>query len=211
MSKVNEIIFTFAVIAAFVSISCTFVHAATAMNPVRDNVLREAIKISEETCTVPPEQWVRRSLTMSQQERYHESIALYQRALRARPDMAKAYYALGSAYFQLHAYQESAGAFQRAILLNPDVAAGASMNLGLVYETLGLREDAHVWYLKAVKENPDDHEAYYRLGRNLFMLQKYREAEDAFRAVLTLKADDADTRAALGIIEDLARSLPAGL
>lgn len=82
---------------------------------------------------------------LHQQQRYHEAIAAYRRALQLDPSLADAWYGLGCACLSQFAYGDAIAALQRVIALRPD-AAGARCNLAEALFQIGQVDEAVAQY-----------------------------------------------------------------
>ena len=72
------------------------------------------------------------------QGRFEEAIKEYQTAIKLKPDYAKAYNNLGTAYYDRGRLDEAIKEYQTAIKLQPDYA-DAHRNLALAYQAKSRR------------------------------------------------------------------------
>jgi Flp pilus assembly protein TadD len=93
-----------------------------------------------------------------------EAVSSCQRALELDRRSAQAYCGLGLAYQKLDRLQQAADAFRATEQLAPDNPAGA-LNLALVLDALGEREEARLALLRAAALAPEDREIHDALAR----------------------------------------------
>jgi tetratricopeptide (TPR) repeat protein/predicted membrane-bound spermidine synthase len=136
------------------------------------------------------------------QAKLQESIANYEKAARAAPQLTViAYNEIGLIYAQDGDANRAIEAFQRAIKHN-ELSAGkvnvASIhfNLGVVFQKLNREKEATEHFLKAeegfrkdLQKYPDSAELYTRLGNALASINDFDAATKAFQQALHLNPD----------------------
>jgi Tfp pilus assembly protein PilF len=130
-------------------------------------------------------------------QEYGEAEAAHRKAIRLKPDLARAHNNLGNTLSGQGRYGEAEAAFRKAIHLRPDYAEAHS-NLGnalLAKYKYGEAEAAH---RKAIELKPDLAAAHTNLGAALYVQRKHGEAEAAFRKAISLKSDDPGSHYGLG-------------
>jgi protein O-GlcNAc transferase len=100
---------------------------------------------------------------LTAQRRLHGAIECYRRALRYRPDYAKAHNNLGTALLALQEPDTAAACFRAAIRLVPEFA-GAHYNLGNALAALGDIDAAIGSYETALRYKPDFDDPRSRLA-----------------------------------------------
>ncbi|MEK4931123.1 tetratricopeptide repeat protein [Bacillus sp. FSL M7-1345] len=63
------------------------------------------------------------------------------------------------------------------------------LDLGVSYKRRGLYEQAKEQYIKAIKVNPKHFQAYYNLGKVLYILGEYKPAVNSYKTALELGYD----------------------
>jgi tetratricopeptide (TPR) repeat protein len=123
---------------------------------------------------------------------FPEAVALYQRALRLKPDYVEAHSNLGNAWRQLGRIPEAIEECQAALRLNPNYAK-AHDNLANALMDVGRIPEAIAHYETALRLAPDDARAHYNFGIALFRTNQVPEAIAHYETSLRLAPDDADT------------------
>ena len=109
------------------------------------------------------QQLMRRGKELYDQSRFEEAAAVYQEAIRLKPDNQAAHSNLGSAYFRLQRLDEALASFREAVRLSP-TDAEARQNLGAGLAALGSFDAAIAEYVQAINIKPDLAPAHYSLG-----------------------------------------------
>ena len=120
-----------------------------------------------------------------QDEKPEDSISVYDKAIRLKPDLASAYNNRGAAKYHLGQHNDAITDYDEAIRLQPDDAS-AYNNRGAARDYLGRHDDAIADYDEAIRLKPDYTNAYLNRGianRNLGLKD---EAQKDFEAVLNL-------------------------
>jgi tetratricopeptide (TPR) repeat protein len=110
--------------------------------------------------------------------------------------------ATGKAALDQHDYPRAIQAFRQAVAAAPSDYA-AHFNLGFAYTMAGQDADAAGEYKQVLDLHPGVYEAQVNLANSLFRLDRFADAEVAYRASLALKADS--PAAASGLGRSLAR------
>jgi TonB family protein len=110
-------------------------------------------------------------------------ITQLKRRVRRQPRSARAYFALGNAYFHASRYREAIVQFNHAVLLDPRYT-DAYLKLGLSYDRTFQTEEALAAYTTAVRLDPELSEALIGIGLGQMRLQKYDEAIKSFEKSL---------------------------
>jgi eukaryotic-like serine/threonine-protein kinase len=120
---------------------------------------------------------------VAEREMGAKAAAELEKALALDPSLAAAYWIRGNLLWtRLHNFPHEAAAreYHHALALDPN-SSGAHASLGILYNHVGLFDEALRELNTAVSLDPTNDEAYYRIPRTLLYMQRYREAIDAFR------------------------------
>jgi len=127
-----------------------------------------------------------------------EAVALFEQALRLKPDDAEVHNNLGSTLRGVGRLAESTEHLQEALRLDPHYF-DAHLNLGLILMSLG-RPEALTHLEEAVRLNPGSAEARNSLGNAFREAGRAEEAMEQYQQALRLSPDSADARYNLGVI-----------
>jgi Tfp pilus assembly protein PilF len=124
-----------------------------------------------------------------QDKRISLGLVSLQQAIALDPGNTTYHNALGVVYLDMRRPVEAQAAFQKAAELNPSNAE-AHHNVGLALAEQGKFDLAIAGYRKAlaIPTYTTPEIAYNNMGNAYFGQQKYREAEEAYRAALQLNA-----------------------
>ena len=123
--------------------------------------------------------------------KYGEAIEHYNKATRAKPDFAVAYYNRGTAYSDAGDCDSAIADYTRAIELNP-TDAEAYNNRGWAFGNQGDHESALADYTKAIQSNPKHAIAYCNRGRVYGNTSDYDNALADFTKAIQLKPNYAE-------------------
>jgi tetratricopeptide (TPR) repeat protein len=138
------------------------------------------------------EQWLSEGRTHFFAERYQESLAAYEQAIRLNQRSAAAYCGKGEALFALRRFGEALAAFEQSIRLDPSRAI-AYYGKGNVLEGLNRYEEALTAHEHAIRLYPNS-VAYNGKGSALEALNRYEEALVVYEQAVRLDPNDADYR-----------------
>jgi tetratricopeptide (TPR) repeat protein len=126
------------------------------------------------------------------------AVAASRQAIKARPDDASAYQALGLALWAAGGKSEEAlAAFRTTIRRMPGETA-ARIYVGRITYTSGRYDEAAEVLHEAVRQRPDDAEAWTLLGHVLTAMGRLDAAGDALSEAARLGTDSSDFHSALG-------------
>lgn len=150
----------------------------------------EAYRAALQHKDVSPSALVNYSTLLLLQERYDESIATAQRALKHQnyDKPALAHTNIGLAYLKKAALSRAAEHLRTALDYQPALPE-AHHNLGLVYARSGENNEAILSFREAIRTRPSYPEAYVSLAQLLLEEGRHREARDAFERVIDLAPD----------------------
>ena len=135
------------------------------------NILKSLLKItpfSEETLTMLGQLY-------RDQNQISEAIRLFEKALKLNPNSPVLLLQTGLAYQQLGNYQKATEIFRRG--MNEESSAKfLRKNLAFALMNQGQIDEAEEEYLKVVKKDPKDGEAYLGLGKIYLKRQLYEQA-----------------------------------
>jgi tetratricopeptide (TPR) repeat protein len=112
-------------------------------------------------------------------------VELCKKYLHKFPNDGFAWVWYGMAQTKLFRYVEAEKAVQRAIKLCPKKGLPvAYVQMGEIYKGKGNFEKAAFWYLKALKQKPQDATYHLYLGHNAFKHGLFKQAKKYFRSAL---------------------------
>lgn len=130
-------------------------------------------------------------------DRRDDALASLKEAIRLRPELTKAHYDLGGAYYEIGDFTNAAGSFEEAIRINPDFF-DALIALGKTYQQSGLYVKAVDVLRKATVIRPDAIDAKTSLGVALIMAGQPEDAAQALQEAIRLSPQSAFAHATLG-------------
>jgi tetratricopeptide (TPR) repeat protein len=120
-------------------------------------------------------------------------VALYQAALKLKPDYAEALNNWSSVLIDQGRVDEAFTNLSRALQVEPNSAA-VLINLGAVFLARNQFAEAAEKFQTALALNPRDARALNNLGATFVARQQWAEAEDCYHRALAIEPDDATTR-----------------
>lgn len=106
------------------------------------------------------------ALALDGQQKFSESIASYQNAIKLQPNNVDLYFNLGIALSNTNQLNDAITAYQKAIALNPQFFE-AHGNLGTVFQRLGMLDKAISSYQYGLNINSQDARGHFNLGTAL--------------------------------------------
>ena len=131
------------------------------------------------------------AIVRSRSGRHVQALAIFDKAIRLRPQDAELINNRGSALTEAKRHDEALDAYQKAIEIRPDYA-DAYNNRGCVLMHMQRFDDALSSYSKALLLDPDNAEYINNLGRALTRLRRYTDALDCYDDALALRPDYVD-------------------
>ncbi|MFB2970921.1 tetratricopeptide repeat protein [Aerosakkonema sp. BLCC-F183] len=125
---------------------------------------------------------------LKSQQKLHEAMESYQKALEIQPDYAQVHYELGELYLRQRKFPEAIESCKLALKLQPDEAPTYKI-LGNALQAQGKIEEALRAYNKALAINPDFAEAYVNKATMLSKLGQSEEAIAHYQKAIDLKPD----------------------
>jgi tetratricopeptide (TPR) repeat protein len=129
-------------------------------------------------------------------------------ARRIDPSDAGAHNNLGVLYYQKGLIEEAIAEFIRALELDSRMQV-AQANLDIAYRESGHYDRRITALLERVKQQPDDHDARWELGRAFAALGRHPEAVVQFEALLSWHRHDVPAMLQLGLAEKARGNLDA--
>jgi len=129
--------------------------------------------------------------------RYDQTIEVYRRALRIKPDDADVYNNLCVSYNMLGRFGEAIETCKQAVRIKPDLAEAYS-NLGWTHQKLGKYAEGIEFCKQAIRIRPDHALAHYNLGNNYAGLARYEEALESYKQAIRINPDHAEAHLNLG-------------
>lgn len=149
---------------------------------------------------IHPERQYQKATRLFENEHYEEALALYQKALRNRPERRGTLFQIASCYEKLGRDTEAAVSFARHLEAAPR-DTNALLRLGNVYLRLGQFENALAPFENMAKISPDNAETRHSLGKIYEKLASTARAADNYE--LALKSDKADPELLLSASKSL--------
>ena len=137
-------------------------------------------------------------LTVRQVAVWHDTVTLFEHAVRVEPRAWVAHYNLGNAYEAAGRHEDAVARYRETIKLRPQFAR-AHNNLGNSLDALGRAGEAVPSYERAVQLKPDLVEAYNNLGIGYAAQGKTEQGLAALRAAIQLRPDFLEARLNLAI------------
>lgn len=113
-------------------------------------------------------------------------------------DDARIHFFKGNAYFAAEQYDSSIAQFNRAVAIDENYAK-AYVNLGIVYDHTGKRQQARNAYAQAIQANPKDVLAHCHLGFNYYSSGDRARAMDQYAEALRIDPNSAQAHYNLGL------------
>ena len=130
-------------------------------------------------------------------KRYDEAIALYQEAMKEKPDLLEAYWGMSSAYQAQNKFAESIAALEKAVAVKPQDGS-TYVNLSFAYSLGGNDQKAAEAGKLAIQYLPQDHMGYTNLCRANNGLKQYDAAIKVCNQALQISPNDGETFLYLG-------------
>ena len=118
------------------------------------------------------------------------SLSQFERAIKAYAGFYEAYTQMGVAHMNLGDYADAEKAFRTAIDLSQEKYVDAYAGLAVVLSNGKKFSDAEVAARKAVELNPNDWRGLGELGRALYGLERYQDADAPTTAAARLAPDN---------------------
>ena len=134
--------------------------------------------------------------TMSRNELYRDRLGLWQSAVAAFPDNARAHTNVGQALITEQRVEESVAPLRRGVALSPDFAEGHN-ELAIALVAVGLKSEARSHFERAIDLDPDFAKALANLGVLLSLGEDRERARELLRRSLRLDPSSANATRAL--------------
>ena len=142
-------------------------------------------------------QWLNRAAALESRKDWQGLRALAERWIKAQPQSASAWFALGDADDSLGQHTQAIDAERRALQINPKLAL-AWQNLGIAFDGAGQYAQAIHAERQALQINPQDADGWYNLGVAYGAAGQYAQAVEAYRQALQINPKDAEAWGNLG-------------
>jgi Tfp pilus assembly protein PilF len=126
--------------------------------------------------------------------------------LKVDPDNAAAHYRLGRALFMQKKFQEGNAEFAKAAQLDKNLPS-ASVAAALLYEQLGMRNEAKTAFESAVRANREDVKTLNAYAQWLLSTGDVTNAEKALAAARRVAPEDLDTLILSGVAARMAKKM----
>jgi tetratricopeptide (TPR) repeat protein len=169
------------------------------------NQLEEAIREYELILTLDPENREARlflATLYAQQRQFPKAIRTVQELLRLDPQLVVGYYYLGRIYLETNRLAEAKKEFLRVLTIDPKFVP-AMFDLGLTLERERQYTRALAIYRRILVSYPRNSKVWTSIGRLYLIMNRYGDAQKAFRKVRELERNDpaADFNIALICLE----------
>ena len=132
-----------------------------------------------------PHQLIADSIKRQETGTYDEAIEILNRALKADPRFAPAYYRMGVIYEEWDKRPEALESYKKAIEIDPEYV-DARLGLASVYSKSVLNDLAVDEYLKVAEKRPDDPEIHFQIALQYWYLQQIPQTAEYYRKVIAL-------------------------
>jgi Flp pilus assembly protein TadD len=139
------------------------------------------------------------------------SLAQFEQAVKEYPGFYEGYTQIGAAHATLGDTANAEAAFRKAIELSQEKFIDAYAGLAVVLSNAKRFADAEVAARKAVELNPNDWQSLGELGRALYGLERYQDAEAPATAAAKLAPDNSTLHLLLASIHLKLEKFPAVL
>ncbi len=136
--------------------------------------------------------------TMTRNEDWKNSIALYEKTLQSSPEAALIHNNLAVVLLRKGDTSRAIQAYEQAVHFKPDFIMGWR-NLGTAYEQEGRKEEALRAYQRAAQLDPEDPKILNNIGSILANLHQYDEAIPILKKAVTLSPNFIEPRMNLGL------------
>ncbi len=147
-----------------------------------------------------------RSLVAERRKDWTTAAADLAILLKADPDNAAAHYRLGRALFMQKKFQEGNAEFAKAAQLDKNLP-NANVAAALLYEQLGMRNEAKTAFENAVKANREDAKTLNAYAQWLLSTGDVARAEQALSAARRAAPEDLDTLILSGVAARMAKKM----
>jgi tetratricopeptide (TPR) repeat protein len=173
----------------------------------------EALEEAEEATRLDPKDpdpyWLRATIysrgsggvsskdPLAMKETLQKAVRELEKMQQVAPDDARAYYALGNAYFELGEPEKAIQSYEKLQTLVPNTDAGY-LSIARYYEKTGDYEKAVEYLSKAVDGQQDSVESMMLLATLYSKLKKDKEAIPLYKKLLQLTGDNLSVKRQLG-------------
>ena len=143
-------------------------------------------------------------------ERYEDAIEQYEQVLELDAEAHFAYHNIANSYESLGDTDKALAYYGKALEIEPDYASSYYRRASLYHYKLNDPHKAALDYITYLEHEPKDFDGYLGLARAYVLLDKAKEAKEAFEAALELRDDEPNALNELGNLyyndEDYVRS-----
>jgi tetratricopeptide (TPR) repeat protein len=150
----------------------------------------EEFEAAVKATTVPPDAHFGLGYLYWKQQRYEDACREFEAELASQPQHAQALTYLGDAEMHTGKDTQSETHLRHALALDANMRL-AHLDLGIVLAAKSLSDEAVRQFREAIRIDPSQSDAHYRLGRLWSSLGHRKEAEIEFEKVKTLAAEKA--------------------
>lgn len=147
-----------------------------------------------------------RSLVAERRKEWDTAVADLQALLKVDPDNAAAHYRLGRALFMQKKFAEGNAEFAKAATLDKNLP-NQNIAAALLYEQLGMRNEAKTAFEAAVKTNREDVKTLNAYAQWLLATDDVARAEQALSAARRVAPEDLDTLVLSGVAARMGKKM----
>lgn len=133
-------------------------------------------------------------------ERYEDAIEQYEQVIELDAEAHFAYHNIANSYESLGDTDKALAYYGRALEIEPDYAISYYRRASLYHYTLNDPHKAALDYITYLEHEPKDFDGYMGLARTYVLLDKAKEAKEAFEEALELRDDEPNALNELGNI-----------
>jgi len=135
---------------------------------------------------------------LSEEKKYEEAIAVYDKLLSQNPDAYIIAKNIGNCYFELQKY-DKAEEYYRKVLEKDPTNAEIMLLIGNCYTNRGEKDKAMEWYGKIEFEKIIDPTVLFNIGSSFYSQSKYEEALKYYKRAVEIQKDFLDAIYQLGL------------
>jgi tetratricopeptide (TPR) repeat protein len=135
---------------------------------------------------------------LSDEKKYDEAIAVYEKLLSQNPDAYIIAKNIGNCYFELQKYDKAEESYRKVLDKDP-ANAEIMLLIGNCYINRGEKDKAMEWYGKIEFEKITDPTVLFNIGSGFYSQSKYEDALKYYRRAIEVQKDFLDAIYQLGL------------
>jgi tetratricopeptide (TPR) repeat protein len=142
---------------------------------------------------------LKNGVQLTEEGKYPEAIAEFNKALQSRPDEPGIYAAIANAYTKLGKNDEALLSYQKAVSLNPN-DPNLYKSMGMLLNSMGKIPEAQEAFKKSAELNPaSSAQDYYNIGVTMVNSGQAENAAEAFKKAIAADANFSEAYYQLGM------------